>query len=230
MQDDPASFISYRRHDAMGHGRALHEYLSRRFGDDRVFFDRSTIESGDVFPDKLRWGVEECVVLLALIGPEWLDVRSDNGGRRLDDADDFVRREIALALEKSKKVIPVLFDDAPVPSADQLPNPLKALANRDALTLRGKTYEYQTQRRELVRLLAKVPGMPQPLPEPEADSNRHKMLEMVRRVWIDDYLEHSLGSLARIELGLEEKPDAVSRPWDLIVQQPNQAPRPLPPG
>ena len=224
-------FISYRRRDVGGHGRALHEYLSGRFGDDRVFFDRSTIESGDVFPDKLRRGVEGCAVLLALIGPEWLDVRGDDGGRRLDDADDFVRQEIALALEQGKKVIPVLFDDTPVPSRDRLPDPLKALASCDALTLRGKTYEYQTQRRELVRLLAKVPGVPQPLPEAElADSNRHRMLAKVRRDWIDGYLKDSLHNLVRIELGLEEKPDAVSRPWDLIVQQPDRAPRPLPPG
>ena len=56
------------------------------------------------------------------------------------------------------------------------------------------------------------------------------MLAEVRRVWIDGYLKHSLDNLVRIELGLEEKPDAVSRPWDLIVQQPDRAPRPLPPG
>ena len=165
MPDEPAIFISYRRPDAGGHGRALHEYLSGRFGDDRVFFDRSAIESGDKFPDELRRGVEGCAVLLALIGPDWLDVRGDDGGRRLDDADDFVRREIALALEQGKKVIPVLFDDTPVPPRDRLPELLQALANCDALTLRGKTHEYRTQRRELVRLLAKVPGVPEPLAE-----------------------------------------------------------------
>jgi hypothetical protein len=83
----------------------------------------------------------------------------------LDNADDFVRREIALALELGKKMVPVLFDDTPVPARDRLPNPLKELASCDALTLRGKTYEYQTQRRELVRLVAKVPGVLEPLPE-----------------------------------------------------------------
>ena len=173
MLQEPAIFISYRRTDAGGHGRNLHEYLSGRFGNDSVFFDGSTIESGDVFADTLRRGVEACAVLLALIGPEWLDVCGDDGGRRLDDADDFVRREIALALELGKKVIPVLFDDTPVPSAEQLPDLLKPLASRDALRLRGKTYEYQTQRRELVRLLAKVPGVPKSLPEAGAPGNLH---------------------------------------------------------
>jgi hypothetical protein len=32
------------------------------------------------------------------------------------------------------------------------------------------------------------------------------------------YLKHSLDDLARIELGLAEKPDAVNRPWNAIVQ------------
>jgi len=61
--------------------------------------------------------------------------------------------------------------------------------------------------------------------------NRRRILKLVRKIWIDGYLKHSLvDNLARIELGLEEKPDAVSRPWDLIVQPPDRAPRPLPPG
>jgi tetratricopeptide (TPR) repeat protein len=165
MDDAAPIFISYRRSDAAGHARALHEYLSGRFGDDRIFFDRSMIEGGDVFPETLRQGVEGCAALVALIAPDWLDVKGADGTRRLDDRRDFVRQEIALALEQSKKVIPVLFDDTPVPPAERLPAPLKALASCDALTLRGKNYEYNTQRRELVRLLAKVPGVPEPLPE-----------------------------------------------------------------
>ena len=84
--DDPAPiFISYRRSDAGGFARALHEYLSGRFGDERIFFDRSTIEGGDVFPETLREGVEGCVALLAMIAPGWLDVRGADGGRGLDD-------------------------------------------------------------------------------------------------------------------------------------------------
>jgi hypothetical protein len=158
MPDEPAIFISYRRTDTNGHAGWLHEYLIRRFGDGRVFFDRNTIEGGDVFPDKLRRGVKGCAVLLALIGPNWLDVRGDDNRRRLDDAHDFVRREIALALEQGKKVIPILFNDTPVPQRDQLPDPLKALASYEVLRLGGKEFEYETQRRELVRLLAKVSG------------------------------------------------------------------------
>jgi hypothetical protein len=51
---EPKIFISYRRRDAGWLGRALYDYLSGRFGEDRIFFDQSNIESGDVFPDMLH--------------------------------------------------------------------------------------------------------------------------------------------------------------------------------
>ena len=56
------------------------------------------------------------------------------------------------------------------------------------------------------------------------------MLEKVRLIWIKGLLEPSLDQLARMELGLEPKPDAVDRPFDLLVQRPEQAPHPLPTG
>jgi hypothetical protein len=67
------------------------------------------------------------VALVALIGPDWLDARGDDGSRRLYDAADFVRREIALALDRGKTVIPVLFDDTPMPPRQRLPEPLAAI-------------------------------------------------------------------------------------------------------
>jgi hypothetical protein len=62
------------------------------------------------------------------------------------------------------------------------------------------------------------------------DFKLSRVLEIVRRTWINDYLEHSLQNLARVELGLEEEPDAVSRPYDLHVKLFNQKHRPLPAG
>jgi GTPase SAR1 family protein len=60
--------------------------------------------------------------------------------------------------------------------------------------------------------------------------NRSQMLEKVRLIWIKGLLEPSLHQLARIELGLETKPDAVELPFDLFVQRPQQAQQPLPAG
>ena len=133
-------FISYRRADTAGHARALHRDLCLRFAPERIFFDWESIESGEKFHERIRVAVNECQVLLALIGPGWRDAHDSSGNRRLDDPQDVVRGEIALALRLGKTVIPVLFDDTPVPELDELSN-LKPLSGRNALTLRGKTYE-----------------------------------------------------------------------------------------
>lgn len=164
MSDDSFDiFISYRRIDTAGHARALYRDLCRRFDKRRIFFDRESIEAGAVFPDRLREGIKSCRVLLALVAPGWLESKTARGVRRLDCEHDFVRQEIASALQ-DKKVLPVLFDDTPMPEAVQLPAPLRALAGRDALMLRGKNLEYDVQLEALVGILAAVPGMPAPLP------------------------------------------------------------------
>ena len=62
------------------------------------------------------------------------------------------------------------------------------------------------------------------------DRNRSRMLEKVRKMWITGFLERSLSHETRILLGLSERPDAVARPMDLLVQRPDQGERPLPPG
>jgi hypothetical protein len=60
--------------------------------------------------------------------------------------------------------------------------------------------------------------------------NRKAMIQRVRHAWIDGVLKQSLYQIARIDLGLEEQPDAVARPWDVIVQEQGRPPRDLPPG
>ncbi|MBV9690409.1 MAG: TIR domain-containing protein [Ktedonobacteraceae bacterium] len=60
--------------------------------------------------------------------------------------------------------------------------------------------------------------------------NRTRMLKRVRVFWIEGVLEQSLHQAARIELGLQEQPDALANPWRLMVQEANLPPRPLPAG
>jgi hypothetical protein len=154
-------FISYRRSDAGGHARYLFHALREAFEPQRIFFDLNSLEAGEDFPAEIDAAVRECRVLLALIGPGWVDAAAE-GRRRLDDPQDFVRREIALALELGKRVVPVLIDRAALPSAAQLPAALAALPLRDAHEQHGKTYEYDAHLAELVRLLAALPGVSPP--------------------------------------------------------------------
>lgn len=152
-------FISYRRSDSAGHARALHRDLARRFDVERIYFDRQTVDAGTVYTPKIQAAVQAAPVVLVMIGPGWLDTAEAQGRRRLDDPADLVRQEVALALQSGHHVIPVLFDDVPVPAAAQLPPPLQALAGRDAHLLRGKNYEYEVQLEQLIALIAAVPGV-----------------------------------------------------------------------
>lgn len=141
----PGVFISYRRTDTKGFAGALLRDLSARLGPDQVFMDTEDLEGGTHFPSGLEAALESCDVVVALIGPQWLDARDDNG-RRLDDPADFVRREIARGLQRGVRVIPLLVDGAPMPAADRLPPDLLALATRQALTLSNTHWDEDVAR------------------------------------------------------------------------------------
>jgi hypothetical protein len=93
--------------------------------------------------------------LLAVIGPNWLDVLDEDGTRRLDNPDDFVRIEIAAALQREIPVIPILLDGTRVPKADRLPKDLKELALRNGLNVRHASFHVDLNKliRELERQL-----------------------------------------------------------------------------
>ena len=136
----PNLFISYRRADASGSAGRLFDWLIRQFGRANVFLDTDKILLGADFARVLAERLDQTDVLLAVIGPQWLDIENQ-AGRRLDQPDDSVRIEIATALARGTRVIPVLVDGAAMPSADQLPEPLNGLARRNAAIVRDDTFE-----------------------------------------------------------------------------------------
>jgi hypothetical protein len=107
--------------------------------------DVAAIEPGRDFRKAIDRSVETCSVLLALIGQEWLDLRDSQGGRRLDDANDFVRIELASALRRDIPVVPVLVRGAKMPHVEQLPDDLKELAYRNAVELTHARWKSDVQ-------------------------------------------------------------------------------------
>src|SRR5262245_54500109 len=119
----PGTFISYRREDAAGYAGRLRESLERRLGAARVFRDVDTIQPGQDFVKAIEARLADCKVMLVIIGREWLDARNAAGARRLDDPFDFVRLEVAAGLARvDVLVVPVLVEEAPMPTAAQLPD------------------------------------------------------------------------------------------------------------
>src|SRR4029078_8206838 len=80
--------------------------------------------------------VAACDVLLVVIGQNWLHSKDESGKRRLDSPDDFVAVEIEAALARDIRVIPLSVDEARMPKADKLPDPIKLLARRNAVEVR----------------------------------------------------------------------------------------------
>jgi hypothetical protein len=129
-------FINYRRDDAPGVAGRLFDYLALKFSRRDLFMDVDAMKPGVDFAKQLDTQVSQCQVLLAVIGPHWLDAKDQTGQRRLDNEHDYVRIELASALMRDIPVIPVLVDGAAMPSEASLADDLKPLARRHALELR----------------------------------------------------------------------------------------------
>jgi TIR domain len=138
-------FISYRRRETAGHAGRLYDKLSEHFGAERVFMDL-TMEPGVDFADTINEAVGECGALVVLIGDEWLTVTDASGRRRIDDPADVHRLEIEAALDRKVLLIPALVQDAEMPTADDLPDPLDPLVRRHAVELSDQRWDYDVGR------------------------------------------------------------------------------------
>ena len=126
--------ISYRRDDSLPIAGRLYDRLEQQFGRQNVFMDFDSIRPGFDFRDQIKETIERSKVVIAIIGPHWLG-EQDDGSRRIDYPTDFVRLEVAHALQRGIPVIPVLLNDTPMPASETLPSDIQALAFRHALPL-----------------------------------------------------------------------------------------------
>lgn len=144
-------FINYRRGDDPGHTGRLFDTLAQSFPPERLFMDVERIRPGVDFVDLLQKQVSECSVMLTVIGQHWLNAADDQGQRRLDDPNDFVRIEIESAFKLHKRIIPVLVNDSRMPKPSDLPDTLKPLARIQAIRLTHEKFHSDIE--ELVILL-----------------------------------------------------------------------------
>lgn len=100
-------FVSYRRADKPLVEPVV-ERLSNAVSIGDLFYDRQSIQPGDVWRHSIDEAILEAAVMLVAIGDYWLG----EGYSRLDAADDMVRREIELGLVQCELVIPVLLGSA----------------------------------------------------------------------------------------------------------------------
>jgi hypothetical protein len=114
-------FISYRRADTVDITGRIFDWLSSHFGDGSVFMDLTTIPVGADFRLYLKGWIRTCDVLIAIVGPRWLEEytkRLTAPGPALGR--DFPALEVEEAMAQGIPVIPVLVRDAVMPPPDSL--------------------------------------------------------------------------------------------------------------
>jgi S1-C subfamily serine protease len=121
-------FISYRRGDARGDARSIRDRLARKFGESNVFMDVDSLLAGQRFDHQLDHALAQCDVLIAVIGPRWMEGLAE---KTRDEERDYVRAEIAAALKRQIVVIPVLTGQEgqmpALPRASELPEDIRDL-------------------------------------------------------------------------------------------------------
>jgi cytoskeletal protein RodZ len=145
-------FISYRRDDSRYQAQRIYEAFLRALPRESIFMDVDSIPLGTNFVKVLEGWVEQCDVLLVLMGAGWVNsTDSKTGTRRLDNQKDFVRVEIRGALTRDIPVVPVLLDGAGLPEEAALPDDIKGLLYRNAEFVEYRTFDADVQR--LIRKL-----------------------------------------------------------------------------
>ena len=155
----PKVFISYRRSDSQAQTGRLYDRLNRAFPG-MFFRDVSEIGVGVDFVAHVERAVGASVALIAVIGPTWVTA-SDERGRRLDAADDFVRVEIRTALARKIRIIPILVGNTEMVGEEHLPDDLKPLTRWNAVRIVEEYYDQGIEK--LVRSL--VPELGEPVAE-----------------------------------------------------------------
>jgi TIR domain/SIR2-like domain len=138
-------FINYRRDDSSAWAGRLYDRLSSRFASSQIFMDVD-LDAGIDFVQAIGESVGSCDVLIAVIGKGWLTSCDQEGQRRLDDPEDFLRVEIVTALKRGIRVIPVLVDGASMPRSRDLPEDLKSLRSRNALEVSHNRFRADSER------------------------------------------------------------------------------------
>lgn len=165
----PNIFINYRRSDSSGYAGRLLDHLTNHFDQDSVFMDVKGISPGDDLMTVIEKAIGDCQVLLAVIGPQWLSVANNDGKRRLDDSQDYVRLEIATALKRNILVIPVLVGGAAMPTNSDLPSDLQGLTKRLAVTVDDRAFGQGV--RDIIQKINKEFSTSRPIPMPQVKQN-----------------------------------------------------------
>lgn len=144
-------FISYRRSDSAIWAGRIRDHLVEHFGRNSIFLDVEDIPGGKRFTDAIAQTIATAQAVIVVIGPNWLS-------NRLTQKDDPVANEIEKAFQSKVRVVPVLIDNAVMPSSASLPPDIAKLAEINAIEIRANHFTRDIE--QLVQVLPKSKKRP----------------------------------------------------------------------
>ena len=147
-------FVNYRQSDSQHAAMAIASILKHSFADGEVFIDRSSILGGRDWPNSITAALDSAQVLVAVLGEDWLRSWDEHGRRRIDHPKDWVRLELSRSFERGIPVVPVLLENAEVPSPDALDPCLLGICSSQAIRVRLDTWDIDLER--LISTLSKL--------------------------------------------------------------------------
>jgi hypothetical protein len=140
-------FISYRRKGGYDTAKLLYDKL--RMDGYSVSFDIETLEKGN-FDYELEKRVAGCKDFLLILNPGIFDRFANQD---YDPEDDWVRREIACALNQNKNIVPLVLEGFDYPKI--LPDDIKGVTRKNSIDLNPKHFEDAYSRMKRVFLTSK---------------------------------------------------------------------------
>jgi hypothetical protein len=122
-----------------------------------VFMDYDSTPIGIDFRNYIKDVLDNCDILLAVIGPHWAG-DDEHGRSRIMQDGDWVRIEIEIALKKNIPVVPVLIDRTSLPPAGALPEGIRDLIYRQAATVNTQI-DFNSHIERLIREIDRLTGL-----------------------------------------------------------------------
>lgn len=214
-------FISYRISDSLDLVSRLDADLTRAFGNDQIFRDKTRLEGGQDWTEILEYNAKNRKVMLVVIGPTWQTTAFVDGDwkgvPRLWNPEDWVRKEITFALDADNIVIPIFVNQGQMPPEGWLRScQLDRLFKKQGVKLRSEEYERDYE--DLLKLvkqkcpelegLAKAPKKPSEVPSAAIESAARQQVRQSYLRWLVNCHErlefrgirHARGGAVTVEL------------------------------
>ena len=212
-------FISYRRSDVAASAGRIYDCLESRFGKDAIFMDVDALRAGEDFRERIQEAVEQCQVLLVVIGHGWIQAKDESGRRRLDNPADWVRLEVETALERHVTVIPVLSEGVLMPRESELPESLRPLAYRQAAFVRhGRDFKVDMSRlSEVIQQQLVIAEQQAKIAEERKRLEEEKMrwerkrAEALRRAEVQEQAKERVATARKVEAEKQIKLNQINR-------------------